>query len=304
MSLILVTHRSGNVTRLHVSVLHWLAFGLLFISLLSLAAYLGRWQDDPVTPRDMFVQMEEEIAYQREEIESTNKRAEENMDVLAARLGDLKAHVIRLDALGSRLIDKAKLSNGEFDFTSSPAQGGPASKRGIGSSLGVADFLADIDVLGKKIENRSLQLAVMESMLMNRGLQDEVRPAGRPVKSGWISSYYGKRTDPFTGRLAHHAGIDIAGAEGSDVIAVAAGVVTWASNRYGYGKLVEINHGNGYVTRYGHSKSVLVKLGQQVKKGQTISLMGSSGRSTGPHVHFEVIKNGRTVNPIRYVHAR
>ncbi|UCE89604.1 MAG: M23 family metallopeptidase, partial [Pseudomonadota bacterium] len=134
-------------------------------------------------------------------------------------------------------------------------------------------------------------------------LQAEVMPAGRPVKRGWLSSYFGKRTDPFTGRRVHHAGVDFAGKLGSDVVAVAAGVVTYSGKRYGYGNLVEIDHGNGYSTRYGHNRENLVKVGDTLKKGHLIAKMGSSGRSTGPHVHFEVLLNGRAVNPKKYVHA-
>ena len=111
------------------------------------------------------------------------------------------------------------------------------------------------------------------------------------------------RTDPFNGRREYHKGVDLAGKEGSDIIAVAAGIVTWSGDRYGYGNMVEINHGNGYITRYGHCKEVLVKAGDSVTKGQVIAHMGSTGRSTGPHVHFEVHKNGRVVNPLNYLRA-
>ena len=125
--------------------------------------------------------------------------------------------------------------------------------------------------------------------------------SSRPVTQGWISSYFGQRADPFTGRTAFHAGLDFAGKEGSDVVAVASGVVTWSKERFGYGRCVEINHGNGYVTRYAHNSSNLVAVGATVQKGDSIARIGSSGRSTGPHLHFEVLKNGRPINPMTFV---
>jgi murein DD-endopeptidase MepM/ murein hydrolase activator NlpD len=148
------------------------------------------------------------------------------------------------------------------------------------------------------------QLDVLEEVIINRQLRKESKPRGRPIEKGWTSSYYGKRTDPFTGKLAMHKGMDFAGKAGSGVIAVASGVVTWSGDRYGYGQLVEINHGNGYATRYGHNAEILVEVGESIEKGQKIALMGSSGRSTGPHVHFEVLKNDRQVNPSKYVALR
>jgi murein DD-endopeptidase MepM/ murein hydrolase activator NlpD len=126
-------------------------------------------------------------------------------------------------------------------------------------------------------------------------------PSGKPVKNGWVSSYYGYRTDPFNGKKVFHDGLDFAGKEGSKVYAVADGIVTWKGRRNGYGELVEIDHGNGYVTRYAHNKTVIAEQGQKVTKGQAIALMGSTGRSTGPHVHFEVLRDGKSVNPYKFV---
>ena len=136
---------------------------------------------------------------------------------------------------------------------------------------------------------------------MSRNLQQEVIPSGRPINKGWISSRYGKRNDPFTGKPDFHKGIDLAGREGADVIAVGSGVVMWSGKRFGYGNMVEINHGNGYITRYGHNKENVVKVGDTVKKGQVIAQMGNTGRSTGPHVHFEVWRSGRTVDPMKFI---
>ena len=172
-----------------------------------------------------------------------------------------------------------------------------------GSNVAVPDVVDAMQSLNVQLDDRESQLSVLETVLLNQNLKARVYPRGRPVGSGWISSYFGKRTDPFTGKKAMHKGMDFAGRKGSDVIAVAAGVVTEVGAQSGYGKLVEIQHGNGYVTRYAHNAAVLVKAGERVTKGQTIAKMGSSGRSTGPHVHFEVLRNGKTVNPARYVQA-
>ena len=138
---------------------------------------------------------------------------------------------------------------------------------------------------------------------MNSNLQEEVLPAGMPVKNGWISSYFGKRTDPFTGKIGFHEGLDIASKRGTQIVAVGSGVVTFAGVRSKYGNTVEISHGNGYMTRYAHNMKNLVKVGDTVKKGDPVALMGSTGRSTGPHVHFEVHLNNQMVDPLRFVQA-
>lgn len=286
------------LSRTRIAALALGVMGVLPASFLYLGYQMGANQTH-VEPSDLEIAMQTELDQQRLVVAEATRSAEENMNALALRLGNLQAHVIRLDALGQRLTEIAKLDKGEFDFDSEPAQGGPVSNAGV--TMDVPDFVKSLTDLSAQLEDRSEQLAVLETMLMNRNLQAEVMPAGRPVKKGWLSSYYGRRTDPFSGRRVHHSGVDFAGKLGSDVISVAAGVVTYASKHSGYGNLVEVNHGNGYATRYGHNKEILVKVGQTVKKGQVISKMGSTGRSTGPHVHFEVLRNGRTVNPKKYV---
>jgi murein DD-endopeptidase MepM/ murein hydrolase activator NlpD len=158
-----------------------------------------------------------------------------------------------------------------------------------------------LDQLETEMEDRDQKLSVLESLLMSRSLSERVMPSGRPVEDGWLSSRYGKRNDPFTGKQDFHKGLDFAGKKGSEVNAVGDGVVSWAGKKSGYGKLIEINHGNGYSTRYGHNQSHMVKVGDTVKKGQQIALMGSTGRSTGPHVHFEVLRNGKKVNPSGFI---
>jgi len=155
--------------------------------------------------------------------------------------------------------------------------------------------------LGTQLDDREAQLGVLQNVLSNQNLSDRVYPKGRPVLSGYMSSYFGRRTDPFTGKPANHQGVDFAGKAGAEIIAVADGVVTWSSDRYGFGNLVEINHGNGYSTRYAHNEENLVAVGEEVRKGQTVALMGDTGRATGPNLHFEVLRNGQRVNPANFI---
>ena len=157
--------------------------------------------------------------------------------------------------------------------------------------------------LGEIMIERGFLTPTQVDMILSQQ-KKSARPSGRPISKGWISSYFGKRTDPFSGKIERHKGMDFAGKAGSKISSVSAGVVTWASSRYGYGNLVEINHGHGYSTRYGHNAEILVEVGDTVEKGQAISLMGSTGRSTGPHVHFEVLLNDRQVDPIRFVQSQ
>ena len=170
-----------------------------------------------------------------------------------------------------------------------------------GSNIVVPEMLEAMDLLTARLSNREAQLDVLEGVLMNQNLKERVYPQGRPVSSGWLSSYFGKRTDPFTGKQANHRGVDFAGKAGAGITTVAAGVVTWSSPRYGFGKLVEINHGNGYSTRYAHNSENLVAVGDEVKKGQIVALMGQTGRATGPNLHFEVLRNGQRVNPVTFI---
>jgi len=242
------------------------------------------------------------LAEQKQELQRARDAAQNDLNALAVRLGQMQAQMLRVEALGQRLKKMSRLGKSEFDFDQLPAQGGPADPASD-EALSSRDFMQALDELAAQLNDRERQLEVLEQVVSNRELKEAVSPAGQPIIKGWLSSYYGKRTDPFHGRREMHKGIDFAGKMGSDVVATAAGVVTWAGKRYGYGQLVEINHGNGYASRYGHCKEILVKAGDKVEPGQKIALMGSSGRSTGPHVHYEVLKNGRQINPTKYIRA-
>lgn len=229
-------------------------------------------------------------------------RAEKGLSTLAQRVGRLQAEVIRLNALGGRLITHAGLEEGEFDFAQSPPVGGPETPFAE-KALNLNDFLATMERLEQKITDRQQQLGLLETVLIERDRRQAALPTGRPLRGGWISSRYGYRIDPFSGQRVFHSGVDFAGKAGTKVLAVAAGIVTWAGKNRGYGKVVEINHGNGYVTRYAHNQKILVQVGESVTKGQSIALMGSTGRSTGPHVHLEVLHKGRSVDPLRFVNT-
>ena len=238
---------------------------------------------------------------QRENIADIRQGNEDTLDALAIRIAQMNARMIRLDAVGRRLTEMADIDADEFNFDSDPALGGPEEPMAAGSNVAVPEVLDAMTTLNYQLANREAQLNVLESVLMNQNLSERVYPQGRPVKSGWLSSYFGKRTDPFTGKPANHTGIDFAGKHGDEIVAVADGVVTWSGDRYGYGVMVEITHGNGYATRYAHNSENLVVVGEEVKKGQVVALMGKTGRATGPNLHFEVLRNGSRVNPVSFI---
>lgn len=300
MNIIFYSRRAGGAR--HIELLRPLplvAGGLLLTAVFGVGMLAGRAGGTGV-PELAVAKLEEDLAAQRDELAAVEEEARQNLDALAVRLGRLNAHIIRLDALGRRLVSVADLEEGEFDFSDAPPQGGPEADL-PGMSVESRELSAMLDELALKIEDRAAQLSVLDRVMSRREIYDEQKPEGRPIRSGWLSSYYGKRSDPFTGKQQFHHGVDFAGTAGSEVLAVAAGVVTYAGDRYSYGNMVEVNHGNGLITRYGHAEETLVEVGETVAKGQTIALMGSTGRSTGPHVHFEVLKNGRKVNPLKYV---
>ena len=242
-----------------------------------------------------------EVHALRRQVAETRNTASENLDALALRLGELQARILRLDALGRRLVSMAGLDGEEFRFSVRPALGGPGPAGGE-KSRSIPDFLDELDALGRQLDDRVPKLQAIESTLMNARLQAEASPSGRPITQGWLSSVFGWRNDPITGERAFHPGMDFSGPFRSDVVAVASGVVTRVESRFGnYGKMIEIDHGSGYATRYAHNDEILVAPGDKVSKGQTIALLGNSGRSTGPHVHFAVHRDGKAINPIDFV---
>jgi len=249
-----------------------------------------------------------DLQQQEDQIHSMRLQLDEQLADLAARVGQVNAQMLRLNALGKRLTEMAHLDKGEFNFDAPPAQGGPEVESGLDvdgdmhQTSQAAGQLGDVlERLQAQLIDRERQLVILETFISARQLTQLAVPNGSPLFGSYISSEFGRRVDPFTGILAFHPGVDLAASEGAFVHSVAPGVVTWAGERSGYGKLVEINHGNGFVTRYAHNSRVMVRVGDKVKKGQNVSQVGSTGRSTGPHLHFEVLKNGQTVNPVSFL---
>lgn len=234
-------------------------------------------------------------------LSSENEYSDPNLilqDYYVQRLGQLQAESIRLKALTTKIANMAGIDMDVFVLEANPAQGGYDLD---GKSISLEDFKDGLSSLEYSFQSQKENLGILQDFyITSEGIQSAI-PQGSPSEEGWISSYYGKRIDPFNGKKVFHHGIDIAGRQGSSVMAVADGIVMWTGKRSGYGQLVEIDHGNGYITRYAHNKELIAKVGDRVKKGQSIALMGSTGRSTGPHVHFEVLLDGKTINPYKFV---
>ncbi len=240
------------------------------------------------------------LSRQRRQITDLKQQMRVRADAIAIQLGDMKAHIIRLDALGQRLTAMAGIKSSEFNFGHDPPQGGPDTDA-PGTRPQIGDLSTLLNRLQGQIDLRDSQLSALENVILSRQLGQEIHPEGRPVNTGYISSPFGWRIDPFTGRDELHEGIDFAAPMGTPIHAVAAGIVTWAGLRGGYGNMVQIDHGNGFSTRYGHASKILVHVGETVQRGDVIALVGSTGWSTGPHVHFEVLRHGLEINPARFV---
>lgn len=306
MKVILVSKRNGRTRSFTLSGWTRGLLSLCVVGTLAGFGYMVSVQYEQGENSDLFSSSSTKawnsaLEEQKRQVEETRRQSQEKISALTLRVAELQARLVRLDALGERLTTIAKLDQGEFDFSQPPALGGPETAE-LGEAYQAPGFLDVIDHLTDQIEDRELQLKTLEAMLAKQKIQSDLFIAGRPIARGWMSSRFGRRTDPFNGHVAWHNGVDFAGKLHSDIVSVAAGVVTWSADRSGYGYMVEINHGGGFSTRYAHNSENLVQVGEVVKKGQVIAKMGSSGRSTGPHVHFEVYKNGRPVDPATYIH--
>jgi murein DD-endopeptidase MepM/ murein hydrolase activator NlpD len=240
--------------------------------------------------------LQAEMAQQEIALAQAREEAQREVNAIAARVGELQAQANRLNALGDRLTRVGKLKDGEFNFSELPGQGGSESA----SDVAAGDLLSSLDSLQSQFAHSGRQLSVIEALLFDQKLDNKRTPAGMPAP-GYISSGFGGRSDPFGRGRAHHMGIDIDANTGDPITSAADGVVTYSAWRNGYGNTIEVDHGNGFKTLYAHNSSNLVKVGDVVRAGQLIGKVGSTGRSTGSHLHFEVTLNGRQVNPRQYL---
>jgi murein DD-endopeptidase MepM/ murein hydrolase activator NlpD len=302
VNILFLSSNKGHICGLNLAKpLHFLLMSGILGLMISGSVLLGYNLNTSEDNQSLIDEWQADVHSHQIQLAHIREEAEADIDALSSRIGLLQAHVMRLDALGRKLVHMASIDTKEFDFDSSPPLGGPETAANRVFNPG--ELSQAIYELRMRLNDRENQLVVMEDLVLNANLQKEVEPSGRPITKGWLSSYYGMRTHPLSGRREMHKGIDFAGAMGGEVIAVAKGVITYSGKRYSYGNLIEIAHGNGYSTRYGHNSRLLVSVGDTVEKGFQIAEIGSSGRSTGPHVHFEVLKNGRVVNPIPFIRA-
>jgi len=309
MNIIILNPHRGQSRTLHLPRwLGWVAAVALIVlpTVIGLGSYyISHQLHQPLFSSDSAKRWHSDVREQREEMVVLQRRANEEVRALTLRLADMQARLLRLDALGERLVDVAGIRVDEFDFSSGPALGGPETSSGAAlSAYQPPAFVDALNDLAVTLERREEQLNILEGLLNNRRQESQASLSGRPVVRGWMSSRFGHRADPFSGRLAQHRGVDFAAKEGTEIIATGAGVVTFSGDRWAYGNLVEINHGNGLTTRYAHAQDLLVKTGDIVRAGEVIATVGTTGRSTGPHVHYEVLRNGSHIDPEPFLQRR
>jgi murein DD-endopeptidase MepM/ murein hydrolase activator NlpD len=242
-------------------------------------------------------------AAQQAEAERERVFVQQNLNSMAMKLGEMQAQLTRLDAVGERLSSLAGLRPQELRFSEAPGVGGAAPTQLPPQNLSLGEFSEKLLALARQVESRNDMLGVLEAQLFEQAVKKKMIPTMMPVKGPYNSSSFGRRVDPFTGQWAMHEGIDFIADYGSPIVAAAAGVVVFAGFHPQYGYAVDIDHGNDLVTRYAHTSKLLVKEGDVVQRGRKIAEVGSTGRSTGPHLHFEVRFRGAPQNPAKFLHA-
>jgi len=236
---------------------------------------------------------------QEERHQKIQMHLQENLNSMASKLGQMQAQLMQLNALGERLAESSGIKSNDL-FIGNPGQGGVYHALSD-NEFTVSEFNHKIEELSNVLSERSDKLGALDLLLRNDRLLKLIAPSEMPVETGWFSSGYGYRIDPFTGRKAFHEGVDFPAPVGTTIKAAAAGVVVYSDRHSDYGNMIEIDHGNDLVSRYAHASKRFVKLGQVVLQGQKIAEVGSTGRSTGAHLHFEIRHNDRPLNPAKFL---
>ena len=293
---IIFVNEKGASKSFHGFVL--LSWGVLLCFMVAGVLFADHWLKPDFSVNGL-QRMKDELSNQQAELREIEKNANMRNLAISAELGGMQSSLWEIEAIANSLSAITELPQEEFNFDPAVSQGG--SSQEPARKLDWPDLESQLRQLQLKLERRQKELRVLDDIVKEKKSAKDSVLKGKPVKRGWYSSAFGRRMDPITGRPAWHAGVDFAGKLGSDVIAVASGVVVYSGRKDGYGNLVEIDHGNGVTTRYGHHDELKVQVGDFVKQGDVIGLMGNSGRSTGPHVHLEVLRDGRAVNPLKTI---
>ena len=306
MNIILVSGATARARTLSLDWRHWTAgsFGLLTLFLLFTLLFNYMTLRYAAAINHPLLQAIL-LADQRQEAQKTQEVVQGHLNAMAIKLGDLQAKMLRLDGLGERLAKLAGLKPqelpGPLQPGTTPGRGGPAPT--LQRNLSLDEFNAMLGELAQQVDQRSDQLGVLEALLVNDSATKKFLPTLKPIEDAWYSSNFGWRLDPFTGQQSFHEGIDFPADVGTAIEAAASGKVVFADVHPAYGKMIEIDHGNGLVSRYAHCSALLVNEGDFVMRGQLIAKVGTTGRSTGPHLHFEVRLNGVPQNPARFLQA-
>lgn len=243
------------------------------------------------------------LSAQAQELQKNEAFLRENLNAMAVKLGEMQAQLMRLDALGERLAALAGFKPSEFRFSETPGRGGALSSSIPSQNLSVGEFTQQMDQVARQMENRNDYLGILEAQLFDAKVKKKLMPTIPPVEASWSASSFGWRIDPISGMQAMHEGVDFIADTGTPIFAAAGGLVTVAEVHHQYGLMVEIDHGNDFTTRYAHASRIYVKPGDVVQRGRKVAEVGSTGRTTGPHLHFEVRYKGVAQNPARFLQA-
>jgi murein DD-endopeptidase MepM/ murein hydrolase activator NlpD len=303
LNIIVVSGAGGRARTLALDWRHWTFGGftlvLVFLAFTLLFNYVTlRYAASMKLPLLQSILLDD----QRQQANRAQEVVQGHLNAMAIKLGELQAQLLQLDGLGERLAQMAGLKPKDLPLSEpgkAPGRGGPAPA--LASDLSVDEFATLLNQLSHQVEERSDQLGVLEGLLVSSSANKQFLPTLAPVEGGWVSSPFGWRIDPFTGQKGFHEGVDFQAAVGTPILAAASGKVVFADGDGQYGKMVEIDHGNGLVTRYAHASMLFVKVGDLVVRGQRIAAVGATGRATGPHLHFEVRLNGTPQNPTQFL---